>query len=217
MWITTNSLFSSFIKQVLNNNANKRVWREPSGRNCCPDPGRQQCCYSLLLLQALETSPLPPEHSSFLCLSGVQCQHALLRQRGALSWHPPVVRAGIWLKENRKQLIHRKIEGLPFPMRACTAGLECDCLICLTQGMGGRMLLVCLSDNSSRTLGEPPLGSSLLGCPGLPNLGREGFPLLLTSRYCSFLGGSPSLGTPTELIPGEVSWTNSIGNWSESG
>lgn len=110
-----------------------------------------------------------------------------------------------WDLIERKQLIHRKIEGLPFPMRACTSGLECDCLICLTQGMGGRMLRVCLSNNNSRTLGEPPPRSSLPGLPwpSLPNLGREGFPLLLTSRYpgiAASLGGSPSLGTPTELI-----------------
>lgn len=109
-----------------------------------------------------------------------------------------------WDLIERKQLIHRKIEGLPFPMRAYIAGLECDCLIYLTQGMGGKMLLVCLSNNSSRTLGEPPPGSSLPGLPWPSKPRERSFPLLLTSRYPSIaasLGGSPSVGTPTELIP----------------
>lgn len=34
-------------------------------------------CYSLLLLQALETSPLPSKHHSFLSVSGVKCPECI--------------------------------------------------------------------------------------------------------------------------------------------
>lgn len=94
-----------------------------------------------------------------------------------------------WDLIERKQLIHRKIEGLAFPMRACIAGLECDGLMCLTQGIGGRMLLVCLSNNSSRTLGEPPPGPSLPGLPWPSKPRERRFPTaadLQVPKYCSF-------------------------------